>query len=106
MPLLIDTIAFFKQIGLVRGVKNPRERAEGENSESVPRDVLCSCSLSFLYPEFEVALEIHVLVNRIIVELAIVDSLFEWLLVIGIIENIHDTDSVLNVLELICSAHN
>ena len=60
--------------------------------------VLLSAAFPLLDPHDVMVLEVDLLVNGIVVELLVLDSVLEWLQVIRLVEDIGHTNSHLDVL--------
>ena len=67
--------------------------------------MLLSAAFPLLDPHDIMVLEVDLLVNGIVVELLVLDSVLEWLQVIRLVEDIRHTHSHLDVLAREHAAH-
>lgn len=76
-------------------VQDPREAAEGKFPESIVRDLCSFASLSLFEPYVEIRRQVQILIDRIILELLIVKSIFEGLFVVAALKDIQCDDRIL-----------
>lgn len=99
--LLVNFVIDLKHLTLVPRIKDPRKATDGEVSfETLEGFSPGSASFPAPNPLNEVILEINLLINCIIVELLVVNSLLQRLLVVCLIKDIQEADSILNYFGL------